>query len=98
VLGANVLGIGQTVYASRIAAACLAVQGVAAIHDLSFATDDPHFGIIVRHFTGNRLPRLGLANVGSSACDGYAYLPGAGRYFSVPNDGQHLQLKPAATS
>lgn len=70
VLGTKALRIGQTVYESQIAAACLGVPGVVAIHDVSLASDDFR----------------------------YTYSPGTGRYFSVPNDGQHLQLHGAVAS
>ena len=35
--GANVIGIGQVIYASQIEAACLRVTGVLAVHNLQFS-------------------------------------------------------------
>jgi hypothetical protein len=89
-LGAANTGIGRPVYDSQIAAACLAVPGVAAIHDVSLTTEGGRFfyPIII---TGGRLRRVGGATT-TTGCTGNRHSPGAGKYFSVPNDPQHLIL------
>jgi hypothetical protein len=89
-LGANVLGIGQTLYESQIAAACLAVPGVTAIHDVAFTAGDPRRRIFLGRFAGGRLALL--RGLRPAACAGHRWNPGPGSYFSVPNDGQHLVL------
>jgi hypothetical protein len=93
-LGANVLGIGQTLYESQIAAACLAVPGVSAVHDVVFVTVDERRDILLRRYTGSRLARLGAG----ASCGGRRWNPGPGSYFSVPDDGQHLVLNGPAPS
>jgi predicted phage baseplate assembly protein len=97
VLGAKILGIGQTLYESQIAAACLAVPGVTAIHDVSFTAENPLQHILLRRFVGNRLTFGGM-RAQPVACSGRRWNPGAGSYFSVPNDGQHLKLNGAVAS
>lgn len=91
--GANVVGIGEVFYDSQIAAACLAVPGVTAIHQVSF-TDDA--GLLVRFgFSLGRFRIIRFVPAAPSGCSGQRHDPGAGNYFVVPNDGQHLQLSGA---
>lgn len=82
--GVNVVGIGQAFYASQIYAACLAVPGVMAIHDLSFGAPQ-RFRSLVPH------PRYVLA--GAAPCTGERYDPGAGRYYAVPVENLQLNAK-----
>jgi hypothetical protein len=70
-LGTSVIGIGQSIYQSQIAAACLAVPGVTAIQNVVMTP-----------------PGLSLRR----------YSPGAGSYFSLPDDGQHLFLNGTTSS
>jgi uncharacterized phage protein gp47/JayE len=92
-LGTYVIGIGQSIYESQIDAACLAVPGVLAIRDLSFAAPDR-----VQFFVP--MPRVGrLRRFGAPpACTGHRFSPGAGNYFAVPNDSLHLILNPGSAS
>jgi predicted phage baseplate assembly protein len=78
VLGANVLGIGQGVYESQIAKACLAVPGVASVQSIFFAP--------VRRFVFFRR-RFGVPSSEALRND-----PGIGNYFVVPNDSSHVSL------
>ena len=90
-LGVANVGIGQAIYDSQIARACLAVPGVLAIHDVSFTTESGmlfHPVVII----GRRLLRLGGAAATPPGCTGNRHSPGAGNYFAVPDDGQHLNL------
>jgi len=87
-LGTNVVGIGQTIYQSQIAAACLAVPGVTAIRDVMLATFD---GSAIRPLRFS-FPRRFIPPVTPANCSGQSYSAGAGKYFSLPNDGQHLFL------
>jgi hypothetical protein len=90
-LGVANVGIGQAIYDSQIARACLAVPGVLAIHDVSFTSETGllFYPIII---VGGRLRRLGGVAAATSGCTGNRHSPGAGNSFSVPNDGQHLKL------
>ncbi|WP_050420611.1 hypothetical protein [Bradyrhizobium tropiciagri] len=76
-LGANVIRIGQGVYESQIAAACLAVSGVAAVQSISFAP-------ALRVFFGLRF--------GAPTSEALRHDPGIGNYFVVPNDADHVSL------
>jgi hypothetical protein len=87
-LGTNMVGIGQTIYQSQIAAACLAVPGVTAIQDVVLADIN---GITFLPLRFNLLRRF-IPLSPATACSGQSYNPGAGQYFSIPNDGQHLFL------
>lgn len=95
-LGTYVLGIGQAVYESQIAQACLAVPGVTAIHDVSFKAVGRFIPFILR-WSGGRFAAYGQA-AQPAPCSGQRFDPGAGNYFSVPDDGQHLTLNGAAAS
>ena len=77
VLGANVLGIGQGVYESQIAAACLAVPGVASVQSISFA---PALRVYYR------------LRFGAPSSEALRHDPGMGNYFVVPNDSSHVSL------
>jgi hypothetical protein len=86
--GANV-GIGQVFYDSQIYAACRAVPGVEAVRDLSFlirGAPPPSQAGIARlvSFVTRVLPQR--------ACAEHRRDPGAGNYFSIPDDGAHLTL------
>jgi hypothetical protein len=88
------VGIGQPVYQSQIAAACLAVPGVVAIQNVNLVADpdqavlQPRFRFILRHY--QPVKPLG--------CSGQVYSPGAGAYFIVPNDVAHVVLTGAPAS
>jgi hypothetical protein len=98
-LGANVLGIGEPVYDSQIAAACLAVAGVAAVKTIVFAGPArpirPIFfsEFIVRLPGGRRRPIPPPAAIDSPRHD-----PGVGQYFVVPNDQGHVTLSGSLAS
>jgi hypothetical protein len=84
--GVNHVGIGEVVFDSQIYAACLAVAGVAAVHDLNVETATrfrPRFPV-------RRRPSL-------NACGQNRHDPGAGRYFFLADDGAALTLSVAAT-
>jgi hypothetical protein len=84
--GANVVGIGGTIYQSQIAQVCLAVQGVTAIQDVTLTTGSTGRLIpIIRRF-------VPPSDAGEAECTDQTYNPGPGNYFSIPNDGQHLVL------
>jgi hypothetical protein len=55
--GVNVVGIGQAFYDSQIYAACLAVPGVIAVHNLQFASASARFEPLARPATA-AAPRL----------------------------------------
>ena len=90
---ANV-GIGQPIYQSQIAAACLAVPGVVAVQNVDLIADpdqavlQPRFRFILRRY--QPIKPLG--------CSGQVYSPGAGAYFIVPNDTAHVVLTGAPAS
>jgi hypothetical protein len=96
-LGVANLGIGQAIYDSQIAAACLAVPGVLAIHDVTFTDETGGFFFPIIVFR-SRLPRFRGVPAAAPGCTGNRFDPGNGRYFSVPNDGQHLTLSAAVAS
>ena len=81
--GANVVAIGEAFFDSQIYAACLAVPGVLAIHNLSFAPPAPRFRplILFRPAPGLHPIRRPIK---AAPCTGERYDPGAGAYFSVP--------------
>jgi predicted phage baseplate assembly protein len=91
--GVNVVGIGQVFYDSQIYAACCAVPGITAVHSLSFETGP--------RFVPLRLSVLRLASfltrsaLAQPSCGEHRHDPGAGNYFSVPDDGNHLLLSGA---
>jgi hypothetical protein len=80
-LGANALGIGQVVYDSQIAAIALAVKGVVSVTGINFAPARPRFRF---EFILRRQPPA------------LRHDPGAGAYFSVPNDAAHIVLAGSA--
>ena len=82
--GVNVVGIGQVFFASQIYAACLAVPGVMAIHDLSFGAPRRFRSMVPRQFV--------LAGA-AAPCTGERYDPGAGRYYAVPVENLQLSRK-----
>jgi hypothetical protein len=92
-LGVSQLGIGQAIYDSQIEAACLAVPGVVAVHNLSFAgvpAAVPRF----RPFIIFRAPNLKIVPTG---CTGRRHDPGAGNYFSLdPVNDLYLTGQPAS--
>jgi hypothetical protein len=91
--GVNVLGIGQAVYDSQIEAACLAVPGVTAVHDLAFNTD--RFGFPIIFFGGYRRRFFHRWKPPAPpGCSGHRHDPGAGKYFTL--DSASLFLTPGA--
>jgi hypothetical protein len=80
-LGANVLGIGQVVYDSQIAATCLAVAGVAAVQSILFAPES----------TSRFRPEIFFPG-GPAAAKALRHDPLAGNFYVVPNDPQHVLL------
>ena len=96
------IGIGQPIYQSQIVAACLgapgrpAVPGVTAIHCVSLKVVQLELPIIIR-WIPNQL-RFNGQPLAQSPCSGQRFDPGAGNYFSVSNDGQHLTLNGAMAS
>jgi hypothetical protein len=80
--GANVVAIGEAFFDSQIYATCLAVPGVVAIHNLSFAPSAPRFRplILFRPSPGVNLIR---GPIRTAPCTGERYDPGAGAYFAV---------------
>jgi hypothetical protein len=86
--------IGQPIYQSQIAAACLAVPGCVAIQDVDLAADEdqfirePMYRFIPRHFVP--IKPLG--------CSGQVYSPGLGAYFIVPGDTTHVVLSGTVAS
>ena len=89
------VGIGQSIYQSQIAAACLAVPGVMAIQNVNLIAD-PDQGLL-------RQPRYRFIlrrawPIKPLGCSGQVYNPGAGAYFIVPNDTTHVVLTGAPAS
>ncbi len=88
------VGIGQPIYQSQIAQACLATPGVTAIQNVSLtpvpsgASRAPLRRLIYR-----LIPRGGC-----EGCSGQCFSPGPGAYFSVPNDPVHIVLTSAVAS
>jgi hypothetical protein len=79
--GANIVQIGQSFYDSQIYAACLAVPGVQAIHNLAVTVGPPR---LRRYFWQQASAWLRGAPVTVSAaggCTGHRYPPGADGYF-----------------
>jgi hypothetical protein len=93
--GVNAVGVGEVFYASQIYAACLAVPGVQAIHDLSFAAP-PRFSPL----SSRRPILIGIGRLPVRpepiltgprlACTGERYDPGPGGYYTVPAANLHL--------
>jgi hypothetical protein len=92
--GANVVGIGQVFYDSQIYAACLSIPGVEAIHNLSFTTS----AALAPRLSIPRLFSYAISRAPQFACIAQRHDPGAGNYFVIPNDPQHLQLHGSVAS
>ena len=88
------VGIGQPIYQSQVAAACLAVPGVLAIQDVDLS---PEF-----EFRNLRRSTLRLRNhflpLKPAGCSGQVFNPGAGAYFVVPDDTAHVVLTGSVAS
>jgi hypothetical protein len=84
--GVNQVGIGEVFFDSQIYAACLAVPGVAAIHDLEFAP--------VLRFR----PRIFWRPMPTQdACGQNRHDPGAGNYYFLADDGAALDISVETT-
>ena len=90
-LGANVTGIGQSIYQSQVFAACLAVPGVLAVHDLKIAKKAQfvYYPVISRFFPEyRRIGRFqqtaiqGPSPSASCQCD-FRFDPGEGNFFQL---------------
>lgn len=91
-LGVNVVGIGQAFFDSQIYAACLAVPGVQAVHDLEFSRG-------WRFYRAGRLIRLRERASEDGAAEVrpvHRHDPGEGGFFYLPNDDRHLTLQAEA--
>jgi hypothetical protein len=96
--GTNVVKIGQPFYESQINATCLRVPGVRAVHNLQISTQSL-FGAF------EAIARAGLFLASNSRirpsivpCAGHRYDPGPGKFFVIPDDGQHLTLIPGVAT
>jgi hypothetical protein len=84
--GVNQVGIGQIFFDSQIYAVCLAVPGVAAVHDLEFTT-------VVRF-----RPRIVWRPLPiQDACGQNRRDPGAGNYYFLADDGAALDISVETT-
>lgn len=83
-LGVNNVGIGQVFFDSQIYAACLAVPGVSAVHNLEFSETEARFRyeILFR--------RRASALAAQAPCGRNRHDPGAGGYYFLPDDGTSL--------
>ena len=72
------------------------MPGVIAIHTVSFGPVVRFIPLILR-LSASRLTRYGQPAM-TAPCTGQRFDPGAGSYFSVPDDGQHLILNGATSS
>ncbi len=86
--------IGQVVYDSQIEAACLAIAGVTAVHDLNFATPIRRLPIIYR-LSRAQLWKF-VPGITIPPCTGHQYNPGSGNYFILPV--QNLSVTPGVSS
>jgi hypothetical protein len=109
--GVNVVGIGEAFYDSQIYAACRAVPGVQAVHQLNFAPVFPDKAILFRvlrltlaaawataarsGMRGAISPRAALTGA-FPVCSSQRYDPGQGAYFFLPDDPQHVNLSSVA--
>ena len=91
--GTSAVGIGQVFFASQIYAACLAVPGVQAIHDLSFAAPPQLGSFSLRR---QRFPLKPIRLGPLPTCTGESYNPGPDGYFAVPAANLHLAEADAA--
>jgi hypothetical protein len=97
-LGANALAIGQPIYDSQIAAACLKVAGVAAVTSIAFTSPSTTIWrrfiaeVVIWTPVGRRLlappPKVETPR----------HDPGIGGYFVVPNDAAYVSLSESAAS
>src|SRR5262249_49473073 len=89
--GANTVKIGQPFYESQINETCLRVPGVHVVHNLQVWTKSPSdaleaIDIAFLFHTGSKIrPSI-------ISCAGHRYDPGPGKFFVIPDDGQHLTL------
>lgn len=90
---ANV-GIGQPIYQSQIAAACLAVPGVVAIQDVDLS---PEFQFLSVRRSNLRIRHTFLP-LKPTGCSGQVFNPGPGAYFVVPGDSAHVVLTGSVAS
>jgi hypothetical protein len=105
--GANRVGIGQPFYDSQICAACLAVPGVTAVHNLvltralfhleleamdTFASEGLRIHRFGRHHFVEVRPSRPAGRPGLPRCRGHRYDPGPGSYFFIPDNDDHLNL------
>jgi hypothetical protein len=89
-LGANLVGIGQSIYQSQVFAACLAVPGVIAVHDLQIARKRQFLFFNVSRFFPEyqrigRFRRIAIQAPPCSAscqCD-FRFDPGEGNFFQL---------------
>ena len=88
------VGIGQPIYQSQIAAACLAVPGVVAIQNVNLTADLDQRLLQARY----RLVLRRYRPIKPLGCSGQVFSPGAGAYFIVPNDTAHVALTGAPAS
>jgi len=92
--GVNAVGIGQVFYDSQISAACCAVPGVLAVHGLAFRTG-PQFVLFRPALL--RLSSIRLRPTSAQpSCGEHRHDPGVGKFFSMPDDGNHLLLTGAS--
>jgi hypothetical protein len=95
--GSNVVAIGQALFDSQIAAACVAVPGVAAIHALRFDTGSGDVQAPVTRLITPASPFSAVKTTSLPFRDP-RHDPGNGGYFSISDDGQHLIMTAAAQS
>lgn len=101
--GLNAVAIGQVFHDSEIYAACLRVPGVLAVHSLRLspaaeivpasgpaATGDA--GVVAQSRAARRTSPPAYPRTAPSAPGGERHDPGAGSYFVLPEDGQHLDI------
>lgn len=82
-LSSSRLGIGVAIYDSQIEAACVAVPGVVAVHDICFASSRRR--IPLRHWVVSRFAAAGVS-VAVNTCASHRHDPGAGCYFTLAAD------------
>ena len=90
---ANV-GIGQPIYQSQVAAACLAVPGVVAVQNVDLSPE--HQFLSTRQL--NLRIRSSFLPLNPVGCSGQVFNPGAGAYFVVPDDTTHVVLTGSVAS
>jgi hypothetical protein len=88
--GVQAVGIGQVFYNSQIYAACRQVPGVTALRNLTLTVSST---ITQMQSTEPLLLSYALRiPLVHTTCAAERHDPGAGRYFSIPDDGQHIKL------